>query len=176
MRVAVEDSAVLVHYTIRKFYIQHIRSIEWLVLCNACHSNTLYSSRSNPAMPARCHVWSRRSISPAGPSLPSACSSSPRKSKAPNPPFASIVVHCSASVGQTGRFIVIVGMMDKMHAGQEVDVFGFVWKSESSVCSSSRRTCIICSSTRRQNAPGLFSGDDSAVAQSALVRMDGLWS
>ncbi|XP_019740646.1 receptor-type tyrosine-protein phosphatase alpha-like [Hippocampus comes] len=97
-------------------------------------------------------VWSRSSISPAGPTLPSACSSSPRKSKAPNPPFASIVGHCSASVGQTGRFIVIVGMMDKMHAGQEVDVFGFVWKPESSVCSSSRRTCVICSSTRRQNA------------------------
>ncbi|XP_019753006.1 receptor-type tyrosine-protein phosphatase epsilon-like [Hippocampus comes] len=53
---------------------------------------------------------------------------------------SALCVHCSASVGQTGRFIVIVGMMDKMHAGQEVDVFGFVWKSESSVCSSSRRT------------------------------------
>ncbi|XP_051908450.1 receptor-type tyrosine-protein phosphatase alpha-like [Hippocampus zosterae] len=48
--VAVEDSDVLVDYTIRKFYVQHIRSIEWLLLGNDFHL-TLCPSRSNRMMP-----------------------------------------------------------------------------------------------------------------------------
>uniref|UniRef100_A0A8C5NGE6 Receptor-type tyrosine-protein phosphatase epsilon n=1 Tax=Gouania willdenowi TaxID=441366 RepID=A0A8C5NGE6_GOUWI len=111
VRVAVEDSTVLVDYTIRNFCIQYQAS----------------DSAKTPRPVTQLHFTSWPDF--GVPFSPIGMLKFLKKVKAVNPPFGGpIVVHCSAGVGRTGTFIVIDAMIDMMHAEQKVDVFGFVSK------------------------------------------------
>uniref|UniRef100_A0A8C5I078 Receptor-type tyrosine-protein phosphatase epsilon n=1 Tax=Gouania willdenowi TaxID=441366 RepID=A0A8C5I078_GOUWI len=109
VRVAVEDSTVLVDYTIRNFCIQYVS----------------FTKTPRPVTQLHFTSWPDFGV----PFSPIGMLKFLKKVKAVNPPFGGpIVVHCSAGVGRTGTFIVIDAMIDMMHAEQKVDVFGFVSK------------------------------------------------
>uniref|UniRef100_A0A8C3FMW1 Receptor-type tyrosine-protein phosphatase epsilon n=1 Tax=Chrysemys picta bellii TaxID=8478 RepID=A0A8C3FMW1_CHRPI len=109
IRVSVEDSIVLVDYTIRKFCIQ-------LQLHDGCKV---------PRLVTQLHFTSWPDF--GVPFTPIGMLKFLKKVKTLNPSHAGpIVVHCSAGVGRTGTFIVIDAILDMMHAEQRVDVFEFV--------------------------------------------------
>ncbi|XP_038265796.1 receptor-type tyrosine-protein phosphatase epsilon isoform X1 [Dermochelys coriacea] len=109
IRVSVEDSIVLVDYTIRKFCIQ----------------SQLHDGSKVPRFVTQLHFTSWPDF--GVPFTPIGMLKFLKKVKALNPSHAGpIVVHCSAGVGRTGTFIVIDAILDMMHAEQRVDVFEFV--------------------------------------------------
>ncbi|XP_037760686.1 receptor-type tyrosine-protein phosphatase epsilon isoform X8 [Chelonia mydas] len=109
IRVSVEDSIVLVDYTIRKFCIQ----------------SQLHDGSKVPRLVTQLHFTSWPDF--GVPFTPIGMLKFLKKVKTLNPSHAGpIVVHCSAGVGRTGTFIVIDAILDMMHAEQRVDVFEFV--------------------------------------------------
>uniref|UniRef100_A0A3B4VMU2 protein-tyrosine-phosphatase n=1 Tax=Seriola dumerili TaxID=41447 RepID=A0A3B4VMU2_SERDU len=111
IRVSVEDTMVLVDYTIRKFCIQ--QKPQRLV--------TQFHFTSWPDFGV--------------PFTPIGMLKFLKKVKTCNPQYAGpIVVHCSAGVGRTGTFIVIDAMLDMMIAERKVDVFGFVTRIRAQRC------------------------------------------
>uniref|UniRef100_A0A3Q4HSI2 Receptor-type tyrosine-protein phosphatase alpha n=1 Tax=Neolamprologus brichardi TaxID=32507 RepID=A0A3Q4HSI2_NEOBR len=111
IRVSVEDTMVLVDYTIRKFCIQ--QKPQRLI--------TQFHFTSWPDFGV--------------PFTPIGMLKFLKKVKACNPQYAGpIVVHCSAGVGRTGTFIVIDAMLDMMIAEKKVDVFGFVTRIRAQRC------------------------------------------
>ncbi|CAN9512449.1 unnamed protein product [Ophioblennius macclurei] len=110
IRVSVEDTMVLVDYTIRKFCIQQVGDV---------------SGKKPQRLITQFHFTSWPDF--GVPFTPIGMLKFLKKVKACNPPYAgAIVVHCSAGVGRTGTFIVIDAMLDMMIAERKVDVFGFV--------------------------------------------------
>uniref|UniRef100_A0A7N8X896 Receptor-type tyrosine-protein phosphatase alpha n=1 Tax=Mastacembelus armatus TaxID=205130 RepID=A0A7N8X896_9TELE len=111
IRVSVDDTMVLVDYTIRKFCIQ--QKPQRLV--------TQFHFTSWPDFGV--------------PFTPIGMLKFLKKVKTCNPQYAGpIVVHCSAGVGRTGTFIVIDAMLDMMLAERKVDVFGFVTRIRAQRC------------------------------------------
>uniref|UniRef100_A0A8C5I4B1 Receptor-type tyrosine-protein phosphatase n=1 Tax=Gouania willdenowi TaxID=441366 RepID=A0A8C5I4B1_GOUWI len=110
IRVSVEDTMVLVDYTIRKFCIQQVGDV---------------SGKKPQRLITQFHFTSWPDF--GVPFTPIGMLKFLKKVKACNPQFAGpIVVHCSAGVGRTGTFIVIDAMLDMMISERKVDVFGFV--------------------------------------------------
>uniref|UniRef100_A0A672Z6I7 Receptor-type tyrosine-protein phosphatase n=1 Tax=Sphaeramia orbicularis TaxID=375764 RepID=A0A672Z6I7_9TELE len=110
IRVSVEDTMVLVDYTIRKFCIQQPQR-----LVTQFHFTS----------------WPDFGV----PFTPIGMLKFLKKVKTCNPQYAgAIVVHCSAGVGRTGTFIVIDAMLDMMIAERKVDVFGFVTRIRAQRC------------------------------------------
>uniref|UniRef100_A0A7N6F7V1 Receptor-type tyrosine-protein phosphatase alpha n=1 Tax=Anabas testudineus TaxID=64144 RepID=A0A7N6F7V1_ANATE len=110
IRVSVEDTMVLVDYTIRKFCIQQPQR-----LVTQFHFTS----------------WPDFGV----PFTPIGMLKFLKKVKTCNPQYAGpIVVHCSAGVGRTGTFIVIDAMLDMMIAERKVDVFGFVTRIRAQRC------------------------------------------
>ncbi|XP_029948296.1 receptor-type tyrosine-protein phosphatase alpha [Salarias fasciatus] len=110
IRVSVEDTMVLVDYTIRKFCIQQVGDV---------------SGKKPQRLITQFHFTSWPDF--GVPFTPIGMLKFLKKVKACNPQYAGpIVVHCSAGVGRTGTFIVIDAMLDMMIAERKVDVFGFV--------------------------------------------------
>ncbi|XP_069568580.1 receptor-type tyrosine-protein phosphatase alpha [Brachyistius frenatus] len=110
IRVSVEDTMVLVDYTIRKFCIQQVGDV---------------SGKKPQRLITQFHFTSWPDF--GVPFTPIGMLKFLKKVKACNPQYAgAIVVHCSAGVGRTGTFIVIDAMLDMMIAERKVDVFGFV--------------------------------------------------
>uniref|UniRef100_A0A3B4AT62 Receptor-type tyrosine-protein phosphatase alpha n=1 Tax=Periophthalmus magnuspinnatus TaxID=409849 RepID=A0A3B4AT62_9GOBI len=108
IRVSVEDTTVLVDYTVRKFCIQQRLLIQF-------HFTS----------------WPDFGV----PFTPIGMLKFLKKVKNCNPPYAGpIVVHCSAGVGRTGTFIVIDAMLDMMMSERKVDVFGFVTRIRAQRC------------------------------------------
>uniref|UniRef100_A0A8D3CZ01 Receptor-type tyrosine-protein phosphatase alpha n=1 Tax=Scophthalmus maximus TaxID=52904 RepID=A0A8D3CZ01_SCOMX len=111
IRVSVEDTMVLVDYTIRKFCIQ--QKPQRLI--------TQFHFTSWPDFGV--------------PFTPIGMLKFLKKVKNCNPQYAgAIVVHCSAGVGRTGTFIVIDAMLDMMNSERKVDVFGFVTRIRAQRC------------------------------------------
>uniref|UniRef100_A0A3Q0R335 Receptor-type tyrosine-protein phosphatase alpha n=1 Tax=Amphilophus citrinellus TaxID=61819 RepID=A0A3Q0R335_AMPCI len=116
IRVSVEDTMVLVDYTIRKFCIQ-----QSIVCSKPQRLITQFHFTSWPDFGV--------------PFTPIGMLKFLKKVKAYNPQYAGpIVVHCSAGVGRTGTFIVIDAMLDMMIAERKVDVFGFVTRIRAQRC------------------------------------------
>ncbi|XP_008278759.1 receptor-type tyrosine-protein phosphatase alpha [Stegastes partitus] len=110
IRVSVEDTMVLVDYTIRKFCIQQVGDV---------------SGKKPQRLITQFHFTSWPDF--GVPFTPIGMLKFLKKVKACNPHYAGpIVVHCSAGVGRTGTFIVIDAMLDMMISERKVDVFGFV--------------------------------------------------
>uniref|UniRef100_A0AAQ5X6D3 Receptor-type tyrosine-protein phosphatase alpha n=1 Tax=Amphiprion ocellaris TaxID=80972 RepID=A0AAQ5X6D3_AMPOC len=110
IRVSVEDTMVLVDYTIRKFCIQQVGDV---------------SGKKPQRLITQFHFTSWPDF--GVPFTPIGMLKFLKKVKTCNPQYAGpIVVHCSAGVGRTGTFIVIDAMLDMMIAERKVDVFGFV--------------------------------------------------
>uniref|UniRef100_A0A674G956 protein-tyrosine-phosphatase n=1 Tax=Taeniopygia guttata TaxID=59729 RepID=A0A674G956_TAEGU len=108
VRVSVEDSVVLVDYTVRKFCV-----------------HSLHEGCKAPRLVTQLHFTSWPDF--GVPFTPIGMLKFLKKVKTLNPAHAGpIVVHCSAGVGRTGTFIVIDAIIDMMHAEQKVDVFDFV--------------------------------------------------
>ncbi|XP_031603532.1 receptor-type tyrosine-protein phosphatase alpha [Oreochromis aureus] len=118
IRVSVEDTMVLVDYTIRKFCIQQVGDV---------------SGKKPQRLITQFHFTSWPDF--GVPFTPIGMLKFLKKVKACNPQYAGpIVVHCSAGVGRTGTFIVIDAMLDMMIAEKKVDVFGFVTRIRAQRC------------------------------------------
>ncbi|KAM8867882.1 receptor-type tyrosine-protein phosphatase alpha [Synchiropus picturatus] len=118
IRVSVEDTMVLVDYTIRKFCIQQVGDV---------------SGKKPQRLVTQFHFTSWPDF--GVPFTPIGMLKFLKKVKTCNPPYAGpIVVHCSAGVGRTGTFIVIDAMLDMMIAERKVDVFGFVTRIRAQRC------------------------------------------
>ncbi|XP_008319238.1 receptor-type tyrosine-protein phosphatase alpha isoform X2 [Cynoglossus semilaevis] len=118
IRVSVEDSMVLVDYTIRKFCIQQVGDV---------------SGKKPQRLVTQFHFTSWPDF--GVPFTPIGMLKFLKKVKTFNPQYAGpIVVHCSAGVGRTGTFIVIDAMVDMMLAERKVDVFGFVTRIRAQRC------------------------------------------
>uniref|UniRef100_A0A669BVQ9 Receptor-type tyrosine-protein phosphatase alpha n=1 Tax=Oreochromis niloticus TaxID=8128 RepID=A0A669BVQ9_ORENI len=118
IRVSVEDTMVLVDYTIRKFCIQQVPYV---------------SGKKPQRLITQFHFTSWPDF--GVPFTPIGMLKFLKKVKACNPQYAGpIVVHCSAGVGRTGTFIVIDAMLDMMIAEKKVDVFGFVTRIRAQRC------------------------------------------
>uniref|UniRef100_A0A3Q4HSF5 Receptor-type tyrosine-protein phosphatase alpha n=1 Tax=Neolamprologus brichardi TaxID=32507 RepID=A0A3Q4HSF5_NEOBR len=117
IRVSVEDTMVLVDYTIRKitFHVGDVSGKKPQRLITQFHFTS----------------WPDFGV----PFTPIGMLKFLKKVKACNPQYAGpIVVHCSAGVGRTGTFIVIDAMLDMMIAEKKVDVFGFVTRIRAQRC------------------------------------------
>uniref|UniRef100_A0A8C4IHL2 Receptor-type tyrosine-protein phosphatase alpha n=1 Tax=Dicentrarchus labrax TaxID=13489 RepID=A0A8C4IHL2_DICLA len=118
IRVSVEDTMVLVDYTIRKFCIQQVGDV---------------SGKKPQRLVTQFHFTSWPDF--GVPFTPIGMLKFLKKVKNCNPQYAGpIVVHCSAGVGRTGTFIVIDAMLDMMIAERKVDVFGFVTRIRAQRC------------------------------------------
>uniref|UniRef100_H3CAQ7 Receptor-type tyrosine-protein phosphatase alpha n=1 Tax=Tetraodon nigroviridis TaxID=99883 RepID=H3CAQ7_TETNG len=118
IRVSVEDTMVLVDYTIRKFCIQQVGDV---------------SGKKPQRLVTQFHFTSWPDF--GVPFTPIGMLKFLKKVKNCNPQYAgAIVVHCSAGVGRTGTFIVIDAMLDMMIAERKVDVFGFVTRIRAQRC------------------------------------------
>ncbi|XP_005918755.1 receptor-type tyrosine-protein phosphatase alpha [Haplochromis burtoni] len=118
IRVSVEDTMVLVDYTIRKFCIQQVGDV---------------SGKKPQRLITQFHFTSWPDF--GVPFTPIGMLKFLKKVKACNPQYAGpIVVHCSAGVGRTGTFIVIDAMLDMMITEKKVDVFGFVTRIRAQRC------------------------------------------
>ncbi|KAK7915460.1 hypothetical protein WMY93_011221 [Mugilogobius chulae] len=118
IRVSVEDTTVLVDYTVRKFCIQQIGDV---------------SGKKPQRLLTQFHFTSWPDF--GVPFTPIGMLKFLKKVKNCNPPYAGpIVVHCSAGVGRTGTFIVIDAMLDMMMSERKVDVFGFVTRIRAQRC------------------------------------------
>ncbi|CAG5983433.1 unnamed protein product [Menidia menidia] len=118
IRVSVEDTVVLVDYTIRKFYIQQVGDV---------------SGKKPQKLITQFHFTSWPDF--GVPFTPIGMLKFLKKVKTFNPQYAGpIVVHCSAGVGRTGTFIVIDAMLDMMNSERKVDVFGFVTRIRAQRC------------------------------------------
>ncbi|TRY60829.1 hypothetical protein DNTS_003163 [Danionella cerebrum] len=118
IRVSVEDTMVLVDYTIRKFCIQQVGDV---------------SGKKPQRLVTQFHFTSWPDF--GVPFTPIGMLKFLKKVKNCNPQYAGpIVVHCSAGVGRTGTFIVIDAMLDMMGAERKVDVFGFVTRIRAQRC------------------------------------------
>ncbi|KAM6928125.1 receptor-type tyrosine-protein phosphatase alpha [Xenentodon cancila] len=118
IRVSVEDTVVLVDYTIRKFCIQQVGDV---------------SGKKPQRLITQFHFTSWPDF--GVPFTPIGMLKFLKKVKAFNPFYAGpIVVHCSAGVGRTGTFIVIDAMLDMMNNERKVDVFGFVTRIRAQRC------------------------------------------
>uniref|UniRef100_A0A3B4VMM4 Receptor-type tyrosine-protein phosphatase alpha n=1 Tax=Seriola dumerili TaxID=41447 RepID=A0A3B4VMM4_SERDU len=118
IRVSVEDTMVLVDYTIRKFCIQQVGDV---------------SGKKPQRLVTQFHFTSWPDF--GVPFTPIGMLKFLKKVKTCNPQYAGpIVVHCSAGVGRTGTFIVIDAMLDMMIAERKVDVFGFVTRIRAQRC------------------------------------------
>lgn len=118
IRVSVEDTTVLVDYTVRKFCIQQVGDV---------------SGKKPQRLVIQFHFTSWPDF--GVPFTPIGMLKFLKKVKNCNPTFAgSIVVHCSAGVGRTGTFIVIDAMLDMMYNERKVDVFGFVTRIRAQRC------------------------------------------
>uniref|UniRef100_A0A672Z9J7 Receptor-type tyrosine-protein phosphatase alpha n=1 Tax=Sphaeramia orbicularis TaxID=375764 RepID=A0A672Z9J7_9TELE len=118
IRVSVEDTMVLVDYTIRKFCIQQVGDV---------------SGKKPQRLVTQFHFTSWPDF--GVPFTPIGMLKFLKKVKTCNPQYAgAIVVHCSAGVGRTGTFIVIDAMLDMMIAERKVDVFGFVTRIRAQRC------------------------------------------
>ncbi|XP_060925250.1 receptor-type tyrosine-protein phosphatase alpha [Limanda limanda] len=118
IRVSVEDSMVLVDYTIRKFCIQQVGDV---------------SGKKPQRLVTQFHFTSWPDF--GVPFTPIGMLKFLKKVKNCNPQYSGpIVVHCSAGVGRTGTFIVIDAMLDMMIAEKKVDVFGFVTRIRAQRC------------------------------------------
>uniref|UniRef100_A0A671UBU9 Receptor-type tyrosine-protein phosphatase alpha n=1 Tax=Sparus aurata TaxID=8175 RepID=A0A671UBU9_SPAAU len=116
IRVSVEDTMVLVDYTIRKFCIQQV-----------------ISHKTPQRLVTQFHFTSWPDF--GVPFTPIGMLKFLKKVKNCNPQYAGpIVVHCSAGVGRTGTFIVIDAMLDMMNSERKVDVFGFVTRIRAQRC------------------------------------------
>ncbi|KAM6947608.1 receptor-type tyrosine-protein phosphatase alpha isoform 2-T3 [Lycodopsis pacificus] len=118
IRVSVEDTMVLVDYTIRKFCIQLVGDV---------------SGKKPQRLVTQFHFTSWPDF--GVPFTPIGMLKFLKKVKNYNPQYAgAIVVHCSAGVGRTGTFIVIDAMLDMMNSERKVDVFGFVTRIRAQRC------------------------------------------
>ncbi|XP_032370598.1 receptor-type tyrosine-protein phosphatase alpha isoform X1 [Etheostoma spectabile] len=118
IRVSVEDTMVLVDYTIRKFCIQQVGDV---------------SGKKPQRLVTQFHFTSWPDF--GVPFTPIGMLKFLKKVKNYNPQYAgAIVVHCSAGVGRTGTFIVIDAMLDMMNTERKVDVFGFVTRIRAQRC------------------------------------------
>ncbi|XP_029357827.1 receptor-type tyrosine-protein phosphatase alpha [Echeneis naucrates] len=118
IRVSVEDTMVLVDYTIRKFCIQQVGDV---------------SGKKPQRLVTQFHFTSWPDF--GVPFTPIGMLKFLKKVKTYNPQYAGpIVVHCSAGVGRTGTFIVIDAMLDMMIVEKKVDVFGFVARIRAQRC------------------------------------------
>ncbi|KAM8757889.1 receptor-type tyrosine-protein phosphatase alpha [Acanthopagrus schlegelii] len=118
IRVSVEDTMVLVDYTIRKFCIQQVGDV---------------SGKKPQRLVTQFHFTSWPDF--GVPFTPIGMLKFLKKVKNCNPQYAGpIVVHCSAGVGRTGTFIVIDAMLDMMNSERKVDVFGFVTRIRAQRC------------------------------------------
>ncbi|XP_072238745.1 receptor-type tyrosine-protein phosphatase alpha [Leuresthes tenuis] len=118
IRVSVEDTVVLVDYTIRKFCIQQVGDV---------------SGKKPQRLITQFHFTSWPDF--GVPFTPIGMLKFLKKVKTFNPQYAgAIVVHCSAGVGRTGTFIVIDAMLDMMNSERKVDVFGFVTRIRAQRC------------------------------------------
>uniref|UniRef100_A0A7N8Y7F3 Receptor-type tyrosine-protein phosphatase alpha n=1 Tax=Mastacembelus armatus TaxID=205130 RepID=A0A7N8Y7F3_9TELE len=118
IRVSVDDTMVLVDYTIRKFCIQQVGDV---------------SGKKPQRLVTQFHFTSWPDF--GVPFTPIGMLKFLKKVKTCNPQYAGpIVVHCSAGVGRTGTFIVIDAMLDMMLAERKVDVFGFVTRIRAQRC------------------------------------------
>ncbi|KAM7006684.1 receptor-type tyrosine-protein phosphatase alpha isoform 1-T1 [Tautogolabrus adspersus] len=118
IRVSVEDTMVLVDYTIRKFCIQQVGDV---------------SGKKPQRLVTQFHFTSWPDF--GVPFTPIGMLKFLKKVKNYNPQYAGpIVVHCSAGVGRTGTFIVIDAMLDMMMSERKVDVFGFVTRIRAQRC------------------------------------------
>ncbi|KAF6731746.1 Receptor-type tyrosine-protein phosphatase alpha [Oryzias melastigma] len=118
IRVSVEDTVVLVDYTVRKFCIQQVGDV---------------SGKKPQRLLTQFHFTSWPDF--GVPFTPIGMLKFLKKVKNCNPHYAgAIVVHCSAGVGRTGTFIVIDAMLDMMNAERKVDVFGFVTRIRAQRC------------------------------------------
>ncbi|XP_059184552.1 receptor-type tyrosine-protein phosphatase alpha isoform X2 [Centropristis striata] len=118
IRVSVEDTMVLVDYTIRKFCIQQVGDV---------------SGKKPQRLVTQFHFTSWPDF--GVPFTPIGMLKFLKKVKNYNPQYAgAIVVHCSAGVGRTGTFIVIDAMLDMMNSERKVDVFGFVTRIRAQRC------------------------------------------
>ncbi|XP_072315626.1 receptor-type tyrosine-protein phosphatase alpha isoform X1 [Eucyclogobius newberryi] len=118
IRVSVEDTTVLVDYTVRKFCIQQIGDV---------------SGKKPQRLLTQFHFTSWPDF--GVPFTPIGMLKFLKKVKNCNPVYAGpIVVHCSAGVGRTGTFIVIDAMLDMMMSERKVDVFGFVTRIRAQRC------------------------------------------
>ncbi|KAG7494636.1 receptor-type tyrosine-protein phosphatase alpha [Solea senegalensis] len=118
IRVSVEDTMVLVDYTIRKFCIQQVGDL---------------SGKKPQRLVTQFHFTSWPDF--GVPFTPIGMLKFLKKVKNCNPQYAGpIVVHCSAGVGRTGTFIVIDAMIDMMNTERKVDVFGFVTRIRAQRC------------------------------------------
>lgn len=118
IRVSVEDTTVLVDYTVRKFCIQQVGDV---------------SGKKPQRLVTQFHFTSWPDF--GVPFTPIGMLKFLKKVKNCNPQYSgAIVVHCSAGVGRTGTFIVIDAMLDMMMSERKVDVFGFVTRIRAQRC------------------------------------------